>query len=545
MKGGAPECVSALASPQFKTAQRLLPTYQDDARAASLARDPVARETKVLIVGAGLSGVVAAVKLIGQVVEDLLMVDKAAGFGGTWYYNRYPGLACDIESSIYLPFLEETGYLPKERFSAGPEVLEQFDRVVAKWNLKSKAYLQTRIQSIVWDEAMRRWHVRTDRADHFTAQFVVVATGMFHAPKLPDIPGIDGFRSAQFHSGRWDYDITGGDTNGNMTKLADKRVGIIGSGASAMGIVPLLADSAKKVLVFQRTPSTIWARENWKNGPRRHGGVPLARLAAGAHGPRRRHLFREAKAAGVTIRPEGIPELIRLADFRHMEDMRQLVERTVHDRATVDKLKPWYAFMCKRPGFHIDYLKAFNKPNVELVDTDGKGVSRLTATGVVANGSEHEVDVLVYATGYDFFVSGGLRERTGIEVIGAKGQSLDEKWAKEYPSTLFGVHVRDFPNLFIIGPVQAAIGLSWLHTASVAADHIAAVVARDWARQVEQGRDMRLRFGQSCSPGYYNNEGKAEDAFTRWGSYSKGVNKWSKIMPEWREEGSMKGLERR
>jgi cyclohexanone monooxygenase len=286
-----------------------------------------------------------------------------------------------------------------------------------------------------------------------------------------------------------------------MTKLADKRVGIIGSGASAMGIVPLLADSAKKVLVFQRTPSTIWARENWKTDRAAmaaslspgwqqarmdlvdamfHGDMSDAECTAveGLEVLTPRELFREAKAAGVTIRPEDIPELIRLADFRHMEDIRQLVERTVHDRATAEKLKPWYAFMCKRPGFHIDYLKAFNKPNVELVDTNGKGVSRLTTAGVVANGTEHEVDVLVYVTGYDFFLSGSLRERTGIEVVGKKGQSLDEKWAKEYPSTLFGVHVRDFPNLFIIGPVQAAIGLSWLHTASAAADQIAGVVAR-------------------------------------------------------------------
>lgn len=497
-----------------------------------------------------------------------------------------------MESYVYLPFLEETGYLPKERFTPGPEILEHFDRIVTKWDLRSRAYLQTKIESVVWDEGIRRWRVHTDHADRFVAQFVVLATGTLHEPKLPGISGIDEFRGRQFHSGRWDYGVTGGDPlGGRMTKLADKTVGIVGTGASAVGIVPVLARSARKLYVFQRTPSTIWPRENWKTDAAAMAATltpgwqqaRMDQLAAVLHGGpgevvsdaaectaaeglevlTLRELYREAEAAGVAVQPDEVAELMRLADLRRMEAVRRFIEETVRDRETAEKLKPWYSYLCKRPAFQREYLDAFNRPNVELVDTDGKGVSRLTASGVVANGREYPVDVLVYATGFDFFLSVPLRDRTGIELVGKRGQTLDEKWAKEQPSTLFGVHVPDFPNLFIVGPVQAGLSLTWLHTAYAAGDHIAAVVARvlrdggydvvepsaeaaeEWSREIEEGAEMWLKYGQACSPGYGNNEGKPEEVSPRWGVYPKGVLAWSQAMREWREEGSMKGIEKR
>jgi cyclohexanone monooxygenase len=246
-----------------------------------------------------------------------------------------------------------------------------------------------------------------------------------------------------------------------------------------------------------------------------------------------------------------------------MEAVRQLIDDTAHDRATADNLKPWYSYMCKRPAFHNDYLAVFNRPNVELFDTDGKGVSRLTATGVVANGTEYRVDTLIHATGFDSYLAVGLRERTGIELVGTDGQTLDHKWCREGLATLFGVHARGFPNLFFVGPVQAGVGVTWLHTAYAAGDHIAGVVAQvfrddnydviepsadaseDWARQSEEGGDARLQFHQSCSPGYCDNEGKPETFSARWAVYPKGVLEWSRIMRAWREEGSMKGMERR
>ena len=490
-----------------------------------------------------------------------------------------------MESFIYLPFLEETGYVPKDRFSFGPEIREHVSRIVEKWDLAPKAHLQTDITSMVWDESIRRWHVYTNHSDHFITQFVVLATGTFHEPKLPALTGIENFKRDHFHSGRWNYEISGGDANGNMKKLSDKTVGIIGTGASAVQLVPKLAQDVKKLYVFQRTPSSISIRDNYPINPafsatlkpgwqreRMHdfatilqGEVSDKKCTAleGLEALTMKAIFKEAEKAGVAIPPEQIPELFQLADFRLMESIRKLVSDTVLDKETAEKLKPWYAFMCKRPAFHNDYLAAFNNPNVELVDTDGKGVSHLTETGVVANGKEHEVDLLIYSTGFDFEAESNFYRRTGIKLVGTKGRTLDETWARSGPSTLFGLHIREFPNLFNIGPSQAGVTANWTHTTYVAGDHIAEVVGsilgqdafqaieptaeaeEDWGKQVEEGSDMRLAFSKSCPPGYYNREGKPEEIPARWGYFPKGIVAWTNTMRQWREEGSMKGMDKR
>lgn len=501
-------------------------------------------------------------------------------FGKRSRLTNPKGVACDVESYVYLPFLEETGYLPKDRFSCGPEIREHIDRVMSKWNLSSHAYLQTKVNSIVWDEALRRWHVRTSRGDHFTAQFVITATGTLHEPKFPGIPGIDDFQNAKFHSGRWDYSVTGGDGTGNMDKLADKTVGIIGTGASAAQIVPMLARSAKKLFDFQRTPSTISLRGNRKTDPSMavtlkpgwqqgrmellgnilSGDMTDAECTAleGLEILSPRAIYQEAAKAGVTVQPEDIPELMQLADMRRMEGVRKLIEDTVKDKATAEKLKPWYSFMCKRPACHNDYLATFNNPNVELVDTDGRGVSRLTQTAVVANGQEYRVDVLIFATGFDFFIRPDFYNRCGFSLVGSSGASLDEVWEKNGPSTLFGIHFGGFPNLFNIGAVQAGVGVTWLHTCYVAADHIACVITsslkegrfgviepteesqEEWGKQMDEGEEMKLQFLKSCSPGYFNNEGKPEEFSARWGVYLKGVMVWAKALKEWREAGKLR-----
>ena len=490
-----------------------------------------------------------------------------------------------MESTIYLPFLEETGYIPKDRFSYGPEIREHCERIVSHWDLKSKTYLQTEITSIIWDESLLHWRISTNRSDTFLAQFVVIATGTQHKPKLPGLAGIHDFKRDHFHSGRWNYGITGGGPTGNMNKLNHKTVGIIGTGASALQLVPKLAQDAKKLYVFQRTPSTVgyrseqapdvaaiaalgpgWQKTKMDEFARILQGELLdveCTAIEGLEDFTLRAIHKEAKEAGATVQDQKIMDLMRLADFRLMEKLRKHVSDTVKDPQTAEKLKPWYAFMCKRPGFQNEYLAAFNRPNVELIDTNGKGVSHVTETGVVANDTEYEVDLLIYSTGFEFEVGSNFRRRTGINLVGSRGQTLDEKWEgqEKGPSTLFGIHIRDFPNLFNIGPAQAGVTSNQTHNILLGAEHIAKVVRtclddpslrtiepteeaeEAWGQEIEAGTAMRLGFLKDCSPGYYNKEGRPEEIPARWGLYPKGIVAWEKVMEEWRNEGSFRGME--
>lgn len=465
-------------------------------------------------------------------------------------------------------------------------------RIVTTWDLEKHACLSTEITSIEWDASIRRWHVRTNRKDHFTTQFVVTATGTFYEPKIPGYKGIEEFERPHFHSSRWDYSITGGDPDKwDLTKLSDKTVGIVGTGCSAVQIVPHVARWAKKVYVFQRTPSSITFRDNYKT--KDDPEVKAGTLTAGKEWQRRRMeefanilqgtildrdcaaldglepltaraLLKEAQAAGVSVKFEEIPELLELSDLRLMNQIRSTIETVVHDKETAEKLKPWYPFMCKRGAFHNDYLNTFNSPNVELVDTNAQGVSHVTKTAVVANGKEHEVDILIYSTGFDYETNEDYYRRTGIHLVGSKGKTLDETWKKHNgPLTLFGIHYIDFPNLFNIGPSQAGITANWTHVTYVAAEHIANVIAEilrrgnefeaivpnpdaaeNWAKQIDEGSEARLKYNQSCPAGYYNKEGKAEDIAARAAFYPKGIMEWQRVMAEWREQGLFDGMEK-
>lgn len=555
-----------------------------------IPRDPIKKDTKVLIVGAGFAGIITAVKLKKDYgIDDMVLVDKAGGLGGTWYWNQYPGVACDVEAYTYLPFLEETAYLPEDRYAYGPEIRKHVQRIATKWDLARHTYLQTEISSMVWDSQIHRWHVRTKQSDHFTTQFVVLATGAFHEPKLPGLRGLDIFERPHFHSCRWDYGMTGGTPDDwTLSKLQDKTVAIIGTGASAVQLVPQLAKWAKKLLVFQRTPTSILIRPNFKTAHDPYGNpVEMAKMPGwqrarmedtaniflgtslstghpsleGLDAITVASIYKEARDAGVDVKQEEIPELLGLADFRFMEKLRKLIEDTVHDKATAESLKPWYSFMCKRPTSHSDYLTTFNLPNVELVDTDGQGVSHLTKTTVVANHQEFDVDLLVYSTGFDYETDADFHRRTGIDLVGVTGKTLDETW-KDGARTLFGVHYQDFPNLFSMGTLQAGLGANWTHSATVSAEHISSVIAavlsrgdeleaiapteeatEGWGKQLDEGSKARLGFLSKCTPGYFNKQGKPEEIeSSRLAVYTKGLMEWERQMKEWREEGSFEGM---
>src|SRR5208282_391405 len=230
-------------------------------------RAPVTDAVDVLIIGGGFGGLLASARLREAGVQSIRIIEKGGDFGGTRYWNRYPGAQCDIESYIYLPLLEETGYMPKEKYSFAPEILEHSRRIGEKFDLYRDACFQTQIKAITWNEEECRWIVTTNRDDRMRARYVVMSNGPLNRPKLPGISGIDGFKGHTFHTSRWDYGYTGGDTNGNLHKLGDKRVAVIGTGATAVQCVPHLAKYAKHLTVFQRTPSSIDERGNRPTDP--------------------------------------------------------------------------------------------------------------------------------------------------------------------------------------------------------------------------------------------------------------------------------------
>ncbi len=214
-----------------------------------LERAPLDEEIDALVVGGGFAGLMAAARLRDAGIEKLRIIETAGDFGGTWYWNRYPGVQCDVESYIYMPLLEELGYIPTEKYAHGPEILAHAQRIGRHYRLYDAACFQTHVAGLEWDEARNRWTVRTDRDDTFHARFVILANGPLNRPKLPGIPGVETFEGHAFHTSRWDYDYTGGaytavDDEGALDKLANKRVGVIGTGATAIQCIPHLGASA-------------------------------------------------------------------------------------------------------------------------------------------------------------------------------------------------------------------------------------------------------------------------------------------------------------
>jgi cyclohexanone monooxygenase len=552
--------------------------YLDDPYVERKERAPLFDEVEVIVIGGGFGGQLAAARLKEAGVADVRIIEKGGDFGGTWYWNRYPGAACDIESYIYLPLLEEVGFMPTEKYSRAPEILQHSRLIGEKFGLYENTLFQTEVTELRWDEAAKRWTVHTNRGDAMQARFVVMANGPLHRPKLPGIPGVESFRGHSFHTSRWDYGYTGGDSNGGLTGLMDKRVGIIGTGATAVQCVPHLGEWAKALYVFQRTPSSIDVRANRPTDPdwvkSLSPGWQQARmdnfniLVSGGFADEDLVadgwtdiignillLARRKMEAGEKV--ENPAELMQLADFKKMEQVRARVDQVVRDRGTAEALKPWYNQFCKRPCFHDEYLDTFNRPNVTLVDTQGKGVERIDATGVWANGRHYEIDCLIYATGFE--VGTSYTRRSGYEVYGRDGVSLTQKWANG-AETLHGVLSRGFPNCFIVSNVQSGFSANFPHMINEQSKHIAYLVTEAKARQARTLEPtaeaeaawvktiidlslMREAFLKECTPGYYNNEGRPEVIAKQNGSYGAGPVAFVKVLEQWRAEGEPKGLE--
>jgi len=552
--------------------------YLEDPYTERVARAPVTDHVEIAVIGGGFGGLLSAARLRKAGFKDIRMIEKGGDFGGTWYWNRYPGAACDIESYIYLPLLEETGYMPKEKYTKAPEILEHSARIAKHFNLYENALLGTGITGMEWDEDRKVWIIMTDRDDRFTAQFVIMSNGPLNRPKLPGIPGVERFKGHSFHTSRWDYQYTGGDSTGGLTKLKDKVVGIIGTGATAVQCVPHLAEGAKHLYVFQRTPSSIDVRNDRPTDPdwaktlepgwQRRRMENFNTLVSGGYEPEdlvqdgwtdiiRNILFIASSGDKKGLSPERLAELAELADFKKMEQVRARVDEVIKDPEVAAKLKPWYRQFCKRPCFHDAYLNAFNRPNVTLVDTGGQGVERITEDSIIVGGVEYKVDCLVYATGFE--VGTDYTRRAGYDPVGKGGVHLKDHWADGMRS-LHGLAVNGFPNMFLMGPGQAGFTANYPHLLDEQAEQIAYILSEvsarqagtfeaspegeaAWVQQIIEKAVMRQQFLEECTPGYYNNEGKPSDRAAQNNSYGEGPNAYFRILKAWREKGALEGLE--
>jgi cation diffusion facilitator CzcD-associated flavoprotein CzcO len=539
-------------------------------------RPALHEELDVLIIGGGFGGLLAAARLQKVGITNIRIIEKAGDFGGTWYWNRYPGAQCDIESYMYLPLLEETGYIPKEKYSFAPEIFEHAQRIGKHFHLYERACFQTQIKEARWDEEAGRWTVTTDRDDVFQARFVVMSSGPLNRPKLPAIPGIETFKGHTFHTSRWDYNYTGGDTTGGLHKLHNKRVGIIGTGATAIQCVSHLGEHALQLYVFQRTPSSVDERGNkptdpeWvttlKPGWQVHRNYNFTSILTGVLvkedlvGDQWTSLFKMLGNLLANKERSGLSDhevalLAEIADFQKMNEVRERVASTVSDPQTAEALKPWYGQWCKRPTFNDEYLPTFNRPNVKLVDTKGKGVERVTEHGVVVEGVEYEVDCLIFATGFE--VGTVYTRRAQFELYGRDGVPLSDYWAKGM-KTYHGFLSHGFPNCFHMGLTQTGFAANFTYMLDEQAAHVAHVITQvngrkakaveptpeaeaEWVKVVT-GPTVMTEYQNVCTPGYYNGEGTNEGQGFLQTNYPDGGLAFFDMLARWREQGDFAGL---
>jgi cyclohexanone monooxygenase len=506
----------------------------------AIVRDPIVAEHDVAILGGGFGGLLQGAHLMKQGIEDFVIIERGGDFGGTWYWNRYPGCMCDVESYCYMPLLDDTGYVPSQKYATAPEIFGYCQMIGRQFGLYDRALFQTQVKGAVWDEAAKRWIITTDRGDRIAARHFVIAGGILHKAKLPGVPGIETFKGHAFHTSRWDYDYTGGSPTTFMDELGDKRVGIVGTGATAIQAVPHLAAAAGHLTVFQRTPSAVGPRGNRPTDPDWAGqlqpGWAREREANFTANISRRkpepdliddgwtHIHRRDGAE----RAECADELglaAELADFERMEEVRAGIERIVKDKATAEALKPWYGHMCKRPCFHDEYLESFNRPNVSLVDTKGRGVEQINENGVVVDGVEYPLDLLIFSTGFE--VTTEYTRRMGFDPVGPGGLTFSQHIDNGL-ETLHGLVGRKFPNLFTISTLQGGAQPNYVTMAHEDAINIAHILrwaidkgattiqpteqaAEHWAETIAGSLGAFIEYNAKCTPSYFNNELGATD----------------------------------
>ncbi len=573
-------------APSGRFAHFLLDPYVEP-----IDRDPVCDEVTVALIGGGFAGLVTGAKLRQAGVTDLRIIEGGGDVGGAWYWNRYPGAMCDTAAMIYLPLLEETGHRPSQKYVFAPEIFEHAQRIATTFDLYDNALFSTQVTGLTWDDGLARWIISTDRGDEIRAKFVAMGTGPLHRPKLPGIPGIENFNGHCFHTSRWDYGYTGGSpATAALTKLSDKRVGIIGTGATAVQCIPHLARDAEELFVFQRTPSSVDVRNNhvidpeWfanlEPGWQRAWLMNFATLQTGGFAEEdlvqdgwtdisqriRDRVVAALGEPGAEFTPAMVQRAYEDSDDEKMSEIRARIDEIVNDPKTAEALKPWYRQLCKRPCFHDEYLQAFNEPGAHLIDTNGLGVERIDETGVWVAGVHYDLDCLIFASGFE--VGTDLARRASYETVGRNGQTLTEHWA-EGMSTLHGIHVNGFPNLFILGITHGANLISNItHNLVEAGATIAAIVEhalasieegasttpvtvevtpeaeQEWVALLESSSGSFLG-NPDCTPGYYNNEGRPIGRRERLNAsgYPLGPVAYFEYIDRWRSSGLFAGLQ--
>lgn len=558
-------------------------TYADDPFPAERdKRFPMTDHVRFAIIGGGFGGLLMGARLREAGFDDIRIVEFGSDFGGAWYWNRYPGAMCDTESYCYLPLLEELGHVPRHRYAYASEVREHSANIARRYGLYDNALLQTAVSGLAWDEATRRWTVRTDRGDAFTAQFIFVANGPFTKPKLPAIAGIGDFRGRSFHTSRWDYGYTGGDESGRLTGLADKKVAIVGTGATAIQCVPHLGASAGHLHVFQRTPSSVdyranpatshdfsrslgpgWQKDRIRNFTALLSGVEQDEDLVGDGWTEMFRILtkpaiREAEAKlGRELSAQEATELLEMADHRQMNRIRARIAKIVTDPSAAAALMPWYRQFCKRPGFHDSYLETFNNPNVTLVDTLGRGVERITENALIADGREYPADCIIFATGFE--VGTSFTRRAGYEIAGRNGLLLSDHWANGL-RTFHGLTSHGFPNCFFLGNTQTAVTINATHMLDEQSSHVAQLLKTAISRggsvieptgEAEAAYVAEIRttarfddsFYRECTPSYYNGEGQSDGPGLLAEAYGLGPVPFFAMLEAWRATGRLDGLD--
>ena len=534
-------------------------------------RDAIEEETEVAIIGAGLSGMMTAARLMDAGITEMRIIDKAGDFGGTWYWNRYPGAACDVESYIYMPFLEETGYIPTEKYAKAPEIFEHCQRIGKHFDLYPRALFQTLVSELRWNDDENRWLVTTNRGDRIKARFVAIAGGIMHKAKLPGIPGVEKFKGHSFHTTRWDYDYTGGGPRQKMDKIGDKKIAIIGTGATAIQAVPRLAECAEHLYVVQRTPSAVGPRDNAPTDPEwaksLEPGWQARRMENFTKIVSSEEVKEDLVQDGWTDIFKHIPQAYsvttqeqQIADMEQMDRIRARVDSLIKDPDTAEGLKPWYNMMCKRPCFHDEYLQAFNRDNVTLVDTKGLGVDEIDETGLIVDGKHYDVDCIIYSTGFE--ISTNYNRRLGFEIYGHGGESMTDDWGKPTgPHTMHGIFTRGFPNMLMFSLVQGGHSVNFVHMLSELAINVASVIKtckdkgievieptekaeEDWWNEIMKFIMVSAEFRAACTPSFMNAEGKTDISMIKIATYNGGLSAYVDILRNWREAGDMPGLEK-
>jgi cation diffusion facilitator CzcD-associated flavoprotein CzcO len=578
---------------------------------------PVTSDTtyKFFVLGAGFGGLVYAVQAIEAglaTADDIRLADAAGGFGGTWYWNRYPGLHCDVESYIYLPLLEETGYVPTQKYASGKEIREHAERVAQHWGLSDKALFRTEVKSAEWDERTELWNVRfTEHRGpgaapinyQIRAQYVYLAAGVLTRPQVPRIPGLVSFKGDYFHTARWNYNVSGGSqADQTLSGFRGKRVAVIGTAATAIGVIPEIAKFAKELYVFQRTPAYVKPRnqkitdeeefkrevankKGWQSERRKNWNMHLTNsVKPGTKDlvndgwtdmPAYSAILGSPSLGIVDASPENLERHIthfHALDLPHMERIRGRVDEIVKDPDTAAKLKSWYPSWCKRPTFSDTYLALFNSPHVHLVDTNGQGVSSATENGLVVDDKEYPVDIIIFSTGFQAPNArlGSPAARTGVEVVGRNRTSLDDRWFSNGAATLHGYTTSQFPNLFFSGTSQATITGNNIWMLQLIAQHVTYIISASERRvgagkravieateEAEESHTQEILKRASyfasvggCTPGYFNAYGEAagitdpeeKKKRAKGSTWSQGTLSFLEFIGKWRDDGNLAGL---